>query len=595
MCGIVGLIARTGMGFTSEDMTLIEGMSIVDTLRGRDSTGFMSVYRNRQVDVIKIGTHPFNLFRCNEWTAFRQTAINRGRMIVGHNRAATKGEVNTENAHPFVENNIILVHNGTLWDHSNLTKADVKVDSHAIAHALAEKSPQEVLPEIKGAFALVWYDTKTEKLYCARNDDRPLCIIETRQAWVIASEPMIAALPLSKVNRKIENMFDLEPGTLLEFDTTGNYKKGEFDLKKARPHSGKETTTASTRNGISNITKEAVNQDCCYVDGNSVDFHPGTRQMDPETGRPKNQSSEVVPPEIVNLRQALAGKAKQKRSQEAGSPNCVLTQNKDTVQDGRGPLDLSKMSSEERSAYENSRKIQITHQSLVTGRAVIFKPLEIVEKPHCRYGFTGKLHQPDECLLDVAGFYPHYLGRSEIEQEMLGKWCLGKVMYVTNTIAGSSVFLGDCIAAGLCETFGQRNTPIAFWSYALSDCDCDKCGKALHPWEREFTAINKRAELVHGMFAPLNKIVVTCPDCVEQTLKGEMLNVFKAKRDQVNKAISQSVKLQQERTEQAVKYAEDKAKDADRVVALPDRKSVGTEPVGKNGSVIVLPGPSSLQ
>ena len=188
MCGLVGLISRRTGGFWSKDLDTMEQMLLIDSLRGKDSTGAFTVYKNKQSEIIKVASHPMHLFACGAWGEFRNRAVQRGKIIIGHNRAATRGAVRTENAHPFVEDNIILVHNGTLYDHTNLTKAKVEVDSNAIAHALSGGAdPKEVLPTIRGAFALIWYDTDKEKLYAIRNEQRPLCLLETDDNYVLSS------------------------------------------------------------------------------------------------------------------------------------------------------------------------------------------------------------------------------------------------------------------------------------------------------------------------------------------------------------------------------------------------------------------------
>src|SRR5579864_8678836 len=114
MCGIVAMIARTNGGFTHGDLSAFEQMLIVNTVRGKDSVGAFTKFGNGDVRVIKHGSNPFNLINSKEWEGFRQSVVNRGRFLIGHNRASTIGKVSTDNAHPFVEDHIILVHNGTL-------------------------------------------------------------------------------------------------------------------------------------------------------------------------------------------------------------------------------------------------------------------------------------------------------------------------------------------------------------------------------------------------------------------------------------------------------------------------------------------------
>src|SRR5579864_7122790 len=213
MCGIVAMIARTNGGFTHGDLSAFEQMLIVNTVRGKDSVGSFTKFGNGDVRGIKHGSNPFNLFRTDEWKDYRQAVINRGRFLVGHNRAATSGQVNTDNAHPFVEDHIILVHNGTLRSQNNLTNKTTVVDSNAIAHALAEETgdPRNVLDKIDGAFALIWYNSKEDKLYAARNEERPLVLIESERHYVLASEAWIAAYPMSKNSLEPKDMTPIKP------------------------------------------------------------------------------------------------------------------------------------------------------------------------------------------------------------------------------------------------------------------------------------------------------------------------------------------------------------------------------------------------
>jgi len=148
MCGIVGMIAKKQAGFSYSEVAAFKDALLIDSLRGEDSTGVFSVMRNKTVNAIKVATHPLHLYQCTDWTSLESKIVQHGRFVVGHNRSATKGAIKTENAHPFHEGKIILVHNGTLrGDHKEL--ADVEVDSHAICHALNEKPPEEVIKELK--------------------------------------------------------------------------------------------------------------------------------------------------------------------------------------------------------------------------------------------------------------------------------------------------------------------------------------------------------------------------------------------------------------------------------------------------------------
>jgi len=189
MCGLVGIIAKNpNKGMYYKQRTMFEEMLYLDTLRGDDSTGAFIVNKYGNVKWAK-ETGPASSFIENQ--QFKSTVsdvVTNGVMLVGHNRKATKGATTDENAHPFVESNIIMVHNGTIANQKELHKT-AEVDSHAICHAMVEHGVREALGKVDGAYAIIAYDIEKKQLYLARNVQRPLWIGETADFYLIASEP----------------------------------------------------------------------------------------------------------------------------------------------------------------------------------------------------------------------------------------------------------------------------------------------------------------------------------------------------------------------------------------------------------------------
>lgn len=180
MCGIIGWITsgRHNYGFKLR-RDFSRQMLIADAVRGPHATGVFYALEN--------GTAPGWLKQCVPGQVFVDTeayakidaAMDDYRFLVGHNRWATVGDAGlTDNAHPFSEGPITLVHNGTLTGDGGLkTKQKdlgVEVDSHALCHNLALHDPVEVLEGISGAFALVWFDNRDRTINLARNAQRPL-------------------------------------------------------------------------------------------------------------------------------------------------------------------------------------------------------------------------------------------------------------------------------------------------------------------------------------------------------------------------------------------------------------------------------------
>src|SRR5574343_333292 len=221
MCGIVGIVSRFNNGFSSGEMDMFTTMLFVDTLRGFDSTGVFGVDMHGNVDVHKEASNGASFIQTEEYKKFVSAMIRNGAFVVGHNRAATRGTVSDENAHPFVvDDKIVLVQNGTMrGDHKR--HADVEVDSHAIAHILSDKDDiTEALDSFDAAYALVWYNTDKEILYIIRNNERPLFIAEFEQGgFVFASELATLWYGLHKSGMSIKfktDPYQLPAGTLLE-------------------------------------------------------------------------------------------------------------------------------------------------------------------------------------------------------------------------------------------------------------------------------------------------------------------------------------------------------------------------------------------
>jgi len=203
--------------FTSHQRAF-EGLLWADALRGPDSTGVFGVNRYGNVDYLKTRGATDEMFRSKEWNSFKDDIYSQFHMVVGHNRKATRGATTDENAHPFVEDKTILVHNGTLFNHSSLTDKKVEVDSHAILHSIVERGFEKTIEELDGAFTLVWYDSEGKQMHIIRNEQRPLHIANTNGAWFFASEDKMLKWILDREEIKIADMTNCKPGTLYTFN-----------------------------------------------------------------------------------------------------------------------------------------------------------------------------------------------------------------------------------------------------------------------------------------------------------------------------------------------------------------------------------------
>lgn len=194
MCGIVGIIKKHKSSLTNVDIEMFREMLICDSIRGEDSTGAFYVDSNYNAHFAKLATSPHLFVKSNEYNELMRQAFQNGQVLVGHNRKATEGVVNNDNAHPFTSGPIVLVHNGhisnfrTLVSMKQRDRLNINVDSHGAAWLLSTHEPLDILKKMSGAYTFVWFNALTKKLYFTRNDQRPLYFAETETAHFFASE-----------------------------------------------------------------------------------------------------------------------------------------------------------------------------------------------------------------------------------------------------------------------------------------------------------------------------------------------------------------------------------------------------------------------
>lgn len=174
MCGILGYMTLTDIAFeAAKDKFFTEG-TFVNTLRGADSTGYMAVSEEFHWEWAK---HTVSGSKFVQTKDFRERTV-RSWCGVAHNRSATVGKIEVDNAHPFHHDTILLVHNGTLRNTTVLpySKPGLQVDSDKIAFNLSQVEPDDaykIIEKLCGAFALVWFDTRDKSINMVRNSERP--------------------------------------------------------------------------------------------------------------------------------------------------------------------------------------------------------------------------------------------------------------------------------------------------------------------------------------------------------------------------------------------------------------------------------------
>lgn len=177
MCGLSGVAGAIGI----RDEKIFKNLLVVNSLRGQDSTGAASISRemttgSRIMRIAKeVGPFPF-LF---DTKSFDKLFVGFSSCLIGHNRSRTVGEASRRNAHPFMFDNIVGAHNGTL-DYTNKNRLEAgsqfKTDSEAIFNNIEVHGIEDTIGKIEAseAYALTWYDKRNHTINFCRNDKRTL-------------------------------------------------------------------------------------------------------------------------------------------------------------------------------------------------------------------------------------------------------------------------------------------------------------------------------------------------------------------------------------------------------------------------------------
>jgi len=237
MCGISGYITTDRLTGGNHRKGYMEDALVTGMLRGFDSSGTFAVPfdNKRNVKILHSTGTGVDLVASTEYNKMfgALVDIENHRIMVGHNRAATRGSVALSNTHPFNVGAVTLVHNGTLhrWDNLPLTMASINearpkksppcaVDSHVVAHNMNHfTDPRECIALLDGAFALVWHDSRTRLLHVIRNDNRPLHFAgcKNHNTVLFASEVGMLTWLTERNHIDIGHICQPDPGVLMTF------------------------------------------------------------------------------------------------------------------------------------------------------------------------------------------------------------------------------------------------------------------------------------------------------------------------------------------------------------------------------------------
>jgi hypothetical protein len=232
LCGLVGVAGR----INKPENDVFRDLLMVDVLRGPHSTGIACLPRNAEGKVFKKAVLPQDLFQMKGVDQFFN---NYGfhKLLLGHNRWATVGKVNSVNAHPFELDHLIGAHNGTLRNQSLLPNhLQFETDSENIFHAFETLGVEATVRKLHGAFALTWFDKAGKVLNLLRNDERPLffTFFNKDKTFAYASERWMLEGILARHGLAHSDIQSLEPmyHYTLEIPDNENTAFDNFHMKK---------------------------------------------------------------------------------------------------------------------------------------------------------------------------------------------------------------------------------------------------------------------------------------------------------------------------------------------------------------------------
>jgi predicted glutamine amidotransferase len=237
MCGIFGVITGERVMFdrTKKYTNFLADATIASAVRGIDSTGIFAIKRDGSAEILKRPIAPWD-FLSQTKTQDLYSSVNDYNIMIGHVRSPTRGMSSYSNAHPFHHGNVMLVHNGTLANVSSMNQTwKYGTDSEHIAAAMdAADNPIDVLEKINGAFALAWYDLRTDSTYLARNNQRELHFAESTKdgTIIIASEWKMLDWLATRHGIEVKEIWQVEANTMVQIPRKAPTKSTIISFKE---------------------------------------------------------------------------------------------------------------------------------------------------------------------------------------------------------------------------------------------------------------------------------------------------------------------------------------------------------------------------
>ncbi len=231
MCGIVG----TAGAVAKRERDVFNNLLLWDVVRGPHSTGVASIKKNNDIVYLKRAMNSFDLMDLKQY----DPVCNDSKVLIGHNRWATTGGISHRNAHPFLFDELIGVHNGTLEYASRKRLEDndkFDTDSEALFYNIGKNGVDATIGELSpgSAWSLVWWDRVTHELNFLRNKERPMfyTLSDTGREIFWASEPGMLRAALARNQVKHKEVWSTSEDILYTFAIPDKYEEIPEPVKR---------------------------------------------------------------------------------------------------------------------------------------------------------------------------------------------------------------------------------------------------------------------------------------------------------------------------------------------------------------------------
>lgn len=258
MCGLFGVAGQ----LTAQDKRIFRNLGYPSMLRGLDATGVCEVKKVKKALSFRVVKEPNHFADFIDYRPIKDTLFNYTldgeKLLMGHVRAATIGNLTAKNAHPFTTGDLIVSHNGTLEDvRFQPAKNQDITDSELMAREMSKDGIEKTLGNISkdSAYAVSIFNKKDDTITFARNSARPLAIAHNLARGVIywASELAMLEMVLDRADVKYHSYeFGALKMATVKIDPLPFDREGKIwdvvDLKEA-PEMPKKSYTNHRKEG----------------------------------------------------------------------------------------------------------------------------------------------------------------------------------------------------------------------------------------------------------------------------------------------------------------------------------------------------------